>query len=101
MLDGKASLANDRAERAGRHVAGMIGHRDPKLGMVAMFQLDVAAARMMDEEASPLKRGHDLARFEDRKRRAQSATTTSSRIGLPAGDVSGGIASPFSRSPSR
>jgi len=48
----------------------MIGNGYPEFGTVAMFQLDVAAGRMMNEETGPLKRGYDLARFEDRKRRA-------------------------------
>ncbi len=89
LLHRKTSLANDRAERAARHVAGVIRHRDSKLGMVAMFQLNVAAGRMVHEETSSLKRRYDHARRENRQRRTQIATTTSSRIGWPAGGVSG------------
>ena len=79
----------------------MIRYCDSKLEIVAMFQLDVAAGRMMDEETGPAERGYDLARLESRKGRTQIATTTSSRISWPAGGVSEGIASPSLRKPSR
>jgi hypothetical protein len=41
LFDCETGLPNNRAERAARHVAGMIRHSDSNLRMVRMLQLNM------------------------------------------------------------
>jgi hypothetical protein len=72
----------------------MARNRDSQIGVIAMFRLDAAAARMTDKQGRPLKRGNHFARLKGQKRRAQNVATTSSRMGVREGGVSCGIGLP-------